>query len=65
MVDAAADEIRGVAERPEDAGGKDDIAERRKTMMRVREARILQSVNMPEDREVQFVVDVGDVVVVA
>jgi hypothetical protein len=34
-------------------------------MMRVREARILQSVNMPEDREVQFVVDAGDVVVVA
>ena len=65
MVDAAADEIRGGAERPGDAGGgKDEIAVRRKTMMRVREARILQSVNMPEDREVQFVVDAGDVVVV-
>jgi len=67
MVDAAADGIRGGAEeRPGDAGGgRDGIAVRRKTMMRVREGRILQSVNMPEDREVQFVVDAGDVVVVA
>ena len=59
VVDAAADGICGGAERPGDAGGG------KKTMMRVREARILQSVNMPEDREVQFVVDAGDVVVVA
>jgi hypothetical protein len=65
MVDAAADGIRSGTERPSDACGKDDMAVRRKTMMRVREARILQSVNMPGDREVQFVVDAGDVVVVA
>jgi hypothetical protein len=64
MVDAAAVEIRGNPEGPGDAGRKIDIVVSR-NMMRVREARILQLVNMPADREVQFVVDTGDVMVVA
>ncbi|KAL3827018.1 hypothetical protein ACHAXA_007525 [Cyclostephanos tholiformis] len=64
MVDAAADEISCDSRKPGDANGKVDVMTSRKTM-RVREARILQSVNMSVDREVQFVVDTQDVMVVA
>lgn len=64
MIDAAVDVIRGNPGGPRNAGGNNDIAVSRK-MMRVREARILQLVNMPAEREVQFIVDTGDVLIVA
>lgn len=35
----------------------------KKNWIRVRIARVLQSVNMPKDREVRFVIDTGEVVV--
>jgi hypothetical protein len=68
MVNVAADEIRGgPAERPkeDDKERCDAVVTGNRKTMRVRVARVLQSVNMPEDREVEFVIDTGDVTVVA
>lgn len=64
VVDASVDMIGCGRKRPVDAEGKKIIAGTRK-LMRVREACILQSVNMPADLQVRFVIDSGDVLVVA
>ena len=64
MVDAMTEMIRGGQKRPINAEGIEIITGSQR-MMRVREARILQTVNMPSDLEVQFVIGSGDVIVLA
>jgi hypothetical protein len=64
MMDASMDVIGCGQKRPVDAEGKEIITGAQK-MMRVRVACILQSVNMPVDLQARFVIDSGDVFVVA
>lgn len=64
MVDATTDVIGYGRKRPMDAEGKEIITGTQQ-MMRVREACILQSVNMPADLQVRFVIDSGDILVVS
>ena len=44
---------------------KEKNKKQNKKVMRVRKARILQSVNMPDEREVWYVIDTGEVAAVA
>lgn len=61
MVDATTDVIGYGRKRPMDAEENTGTQQ----MMRVREACILQSVNMPADLQVRFVIDSGDILVVS